>query len=63
MREGGVESNVKSYGGAGTIVISDQYLDNAQVFMAPATTVNTSIGDDIYRYINSTRSLFIFMDT
>ncbi|KAL1213580.1 Subtilisin-like protease SBT4.14 [Cardamine amara subsp. amara] len=56
MGGSGVESTVKSYGGAGTIVISDQYLDNAQVFMSPATTVNTSIGDDIYRYINSTRS-------
>ncbi|CAN8248216.1 unnamed protein product [Cochlearia groenlandica] len=56
MGGGGVESTVKSYGGAGAIVISDQYLDNAQIFMAPATTVNSSTGDAIYRYINSTRS-------
>ncbi|CAA7017335.1 unnamed protein product [Microthlaspi erraticum] len=56
MGGGGVESTVKSYGGAGAIVVSDQYLDNAQIFMAPATTVNSSIGDAIYRYINSTRS-------
>lgn len=59
MGGGGVESTVKSYGGAGAIVVSDQYLDNAQIFMAPATTVNSSIGDAIYRYINSTRSLLI----
>ncbi|EOA19351.1 hypothetical protein CARUB_v10000284mg [Capsella rubella] len=56
MGGGGVESTVKSYGGAGAIIVSDLYLDNAQVFMAPATSVNTSIGDVIYRYINSTRS-------
>ncbi|CAH2069102.1 unnamed protein product [Thlaspi arvense] len=56
MGGGGVESTVKSYGGAGAIVVSDQYLDNAQIFMAPATSVNSSIGDAIYRYINSTRS-------
>ncbi|XP_010496905.1 PREDICTED: subtilisin-like protease SBT4.14 [Camelina sativa] len=56
MGGGGVESTVKSYGGAGAIIVSDQYLDNAQIFMAPATSVNSSIGDAIYRYINSTRS-------
>ncbi|VVB06786.1 unnamed protein product [Arabis nemorensis] len=56
MGGGGVESTVKSYGGAGAVIVSDQYLDNAQIFMAPATTVNSSVGDAIYRYINSTRS-------
>ncbi|CAL9232582.1 unnamed protein product [Arabidopsis halleri] len=56
MGGGGVESTIKSYGGAGAIIVSDQYLDNAQVFMAPATSVNSSVGDIIYRYINSTRS-------
>lgn len=59
---GGEESDVKRCGGAGAIIVSDQYLDNAQVFMAPATSVNSSIGDSIYRYINSTRSLLIFLD-
>ncbi|CAE6144485.1 unnamed protein product [Arabidopsis arenosa] len=56
MGGGGVESTIKSYGGAGAIIVSDQYLDNAQIFMAPATSVNSSVGDSIYRYINSTRS-------
>ncbi|KAG7619096.1 Peptidase S8/S53 domain [Arabidopsis suecica] len=56
MGGGGVESTIKSYGGAGAIIVSDQYLDNAQIFMAPATSVNSSVGDIIYRYINSTRS-------
>ncbi|ESQ37676.1 hypothetical protein EUTSA_v10028458mg [Eutrema salsugineum] len=56
MGGGGVESTIKRYGGAGAILVSDQYLDNAQIFMAPATSVNSSIGETIYRYINSTRS-------
>ncbi|KAL0846005.1 hypothetical protein Bca101_019251 [Brassica carinata] len=53
---GGAESTIKSYGGAGVILVSDQYLDNAQIFMAPATSVNSSVGDAIYRYVNSSRS-------
>lgn len=53
---GGAESTIKSYGGAGVILVSDQYLDNAQIFMAPATSVNSSAGDAIYRYVNSSRS-------
>jgi len=61
MGGGGVESTIKSYGGAGAIIVSDQYLDNAQIFMAPATSVNSSVGDIIYRYINSTRSSLIFL--
>lgn len=52
---GGAESTIKSYGGAGVILVSDQYLDNAQIFMAPATSVNSSAGDAIYRYVNSSR--------
>lgn len=55
MGGAGVESTIKSYGGAGAILVSDQYLDNAQIFMAPATSVNSSIGDSIYRYVNSSR--------
>lgn len=55
MGGAGVESTIKRYGGAGAILVSDQYLDNAQIFMAPATSVNSSIGDVIYRYVNSSR--------
>lgn len=60
MGGAGVESTIKSYGGAGAIIVSDQYLDNAQIFMTPATSVNSSIGDVIYRYVNSSR--FHFLD-
>lgn len=56
MGGAGVESTIKRYGGAGAILVSDQYLDNAQIFMSPATSVNSSIGDVIYRYVNSSRS-------
>ncbi|CAF2034421.1 unnamed protein product [Brassica napus] len=56
MGGAGVESTIKRYGGAGAILVSDQYLDNAQIFMAPATSVNSSIGDVIYGYVNSSRS-------
>lgn len=55
MGGAGVESTIKRYGGAGAILVSDQYLDNAQIFMAPATSVNSSIGDVIYGYVNSSR--------
>ncbi|KAJ0265260.1 Subtilisin-like protease 4 [Hirschfeldia incana] len=51
-----VESTIKKYGGAGAILVSDQYLDNAQIYMSPTTSVNSSIGDAIYRYVNSSRS-------
>ncbi|CAL1407709.1 unnamed protein product [Linum trigynum] len=52
----GRDSVVKSLGGVGTIVESEQYLDIAQIFMAPATMVNSSVGDSIDSYIHSTRS-------
>ncbi|XP_061374058.1 subtilisin-like protease SBT4.14 [Gastrolobium bilobum] len=52
----GTEAVVKEIGGIGTIIESEQYLNVAEVFMAPATIVNNSIGDIITNYIHSTRS-------
>ncbi|KAL5796301.1 hypothetical protein ACOSQ2_001121 [Xanthoceras sorbifolium] len=52
----GVDSVVKGIGGVGTIVESQQFLDAAQIFMAPATMVNVTDGDVITHYIQSTRS-------
>ncbi|PON85175.1 Subtilase [Trema orientale] len=52
----GTDAVVKGIGGAGTIVESDQFLDAAQIFMAPATLVNSSVGETINSYINSTRA-------
>ncbi|XVF33429.1 hypothetical protein REPUB_Repub17cG0168200 [Reevesia pubescens] len=52
----GADSVVKGIGGIGTIVESEQYLDTAQIFMAPATMVNVTVGETINNYINSTRS-------
>ncbi|CAN0921360.1 Subtilisin-like protease SBT4.14 [Linum grandiflorum] len=52
----GSDSVVKGLGGAGAIVESEQFLDIAQIFMAPATMVNSSVGKIIDNYIHSTRS-------
>ncbi|XP_061339652.1 subtilisin-like protease SBT4.14 [Gastrolobium bilobum] len=52
----GTEAVVKEIGGIGTIIESEQYPDVAQIFMAPATVVNSSIGDIITNYIHCTRS-------
>ncbi|TKY65566.1 Subtilisin protease SBT4.14 [Spatholobus suberectus] len=52
----GTEAVVKGIGGIGTLIESDQYPDVAQIFMAPATIVNSGIGDTITKYIQSTRS-------
>ncbi|KAK9273795.1 hypothetical protein L1049_018605 [Liquidambar formosana] len=52
----GVDSVVKGNGGVGTIVESQQFLDAAQIFMAPATMVNATIGETINDYIHSTGS-------
>ncbi|RDX88454.1 Subtilisin-like protease SBT4.14, partial [Mucuna pruriens] len=53
---GGTEAVVKGIGGVGTLIESDQYPDVSQIFMAPATIVNSSTGDTITKYIQSTRS-------
>ncbi|XP_022769698.1 subtilisin-like protease SBT4.14 isoform X3 [Durio zibethinus] len=52
----GADSVVKGIGGIGTIVGSEQFLDTAQIFMAPATMVNVTLGETIEKYIHSTRS-------
>ncbi|XWS32264.1 hypothetical protein CRYUN_Cryun23aG0145200 [Craigia yunnanensis] len=52
----GADSVVKGIGGIGTIVESERYLDTAQIFMAPATMVNATVGETIEKYINTTRS-------
>ncbi|XP_015068795.1 subtilisin-like protease SBT4.14 [Solanum pennellii] len=51
----GVDSVVKELGGIGTIIESDQFLDSAPIFMAPATIVNSSIGKSMNRYMHSDR--------
>lgn len=51
----GTEAIVKEIGGIGTIVENDQFLDVAQIFMAPSTFVNSSTGQIITNYIHSTR--------
>ncbi|KAF8379385.1 hypothetical protein HHK36_028819 [Tetracentron sinense] len=52
----GADSVVKDIGGVGVILESEMYLDAAQIFMAPGTMVNATIGDAISKYIHSTRS-------
>ena len=51
----GSDSVVKGIGGVGIIIESDQFLDSAQIFMAPGTMVNSTIGETIDNYIHSTR--------
>ncbi|KAI9113009.1 hypothetical protein K1719_015941 [Acacia pycnantha] len=51
------DSEVKALGGIGAILLeNEQYLDLDEIFMAPATAVNTSVGQSITSYIKSTRS-------
>ena len=51
----GSEAVVKAIGGIGTIIESEQVFEIAQMFMAPATIVNSSIGQIITNYTKSTR--------
>ena len=51
----GSDSVVKGLGGIGTIVESMEFLDAAQIFMAPGTMVNDTVGYAINRYIHSTK--------
>lgn len=51
----GTDSVVKEIGGAGIVIESDQFLDAAQIFMAPATIVNSTIGESMDNYIHSTK--------
>ncbi|GAY42057.1 hypothetical protein CUMW_063980 [Citrus unshiu] len=52
----GADSVIKGIGGVGIIVGSEQFLDVAQIYMAPGTMVNVTDGDNITDYIHSTRS-------
>lgn len=52
----GADSVVKGFGGVGAIIESEQFLDAAQIYMAPATMVNTTVGETVSEYINSSRS-------
>ncbi|KAG5251493.1 xylem serine proteinase [Salix suchowensis] len=52
----GADSVVKGIGGKGTILESAQYLDAAQIFMAPATMINATVSDAVNNYIHSTKS-------
>lgn len=51
----GSDSVIKGLGGVGTIIESEVFLDTAQIFMAPATMVNSTVGETISKYIHSTR--------
>ncbi|XP_022977720.1 subtilisin-like protease SBT4.14 [Cucurbita maxima] len=52
----GVDSVVSALGANGAIIQSNEYLDNANIFMAPATMVSSSVGAVIHSYIKSTRT-------
>ncbi|KAL9234425.1 hypothetical protein vseg_009297 [Gypsophila vaccaria] len=56
LQSWGVESVVKENRGVGAIVSSPRFLDVAMVFMAPGTTVNSTVGEQIDEYIHSTSS-------
>lgn len=51
----GADSVVKGIGGAGTIIESPQFLDASEIFMAPGTMVNDTVGNVITNYIQSTK--------
>lgn len=51
----GADSVIKGIGGVGTIIESPLFLDSAHIFMAPATLVNTTVGDSIDEYIHTAR--------
>ncbi|KAK2650467.1 hypothetical protein Ddye_017956 [Dipteronia dyeriana] len=51
----GADSVVKGIGGAGTIIDSQEFLDASQIFMAPGTMVNDTVGNVITNYIQSTK--------
>ncbi|XP_051145151.1 subtilisin-like protease SBT4.14 isoform X2 [Andrographis paniculata] len=52
----GIDSVVRGLGGIGTVIESESFLDAAQIFMAPATMVNGTIGEKINNYMHSTKS-------
>ncbi|KAK8565867.1 hypothetical protein V6N12_059413 [Hibiscus sabdariffa] len=56
LGEFGADSVVKETGGVGIVLESEQNLDTAQIYMAPATMVNMTVGEIVDKYIHSTRS-------
>ncbi|KAK9103469.1 hypothetical protein Sjap_020723 [Stephania japonica] len=56
LQEWGVDSFVKEAGGIGAILAGEVASDDAQIFMAPATMVNYTVGQVVSDYINSTRT-------
>ncbi|KAG7030573.1 Subtilisin-like protease SBT4.14 [Cucurbita argyrosperma subsp. argyrosperma] len=53
----GADSAVKTAGAHGAVIQSDQYyLDHTDLFMVPATLVNSTIGQTIEAYIKSTKT-------
>ncbi|XP_075668995.1 subtilisin-like protease SBT4.14 isoform X2 [Castanea sativa] len=52
----GSDSVVKGIGGVGTIIESDQIYDAAEIFMAPGTMVDGTIGEVIEDYLKSTKT-------
>ncbi|XP_047954503.1 subtilisin-like protease SBT4.14 [Salvia hispanica] len=52
----GTDSVIKGLGGVGSLIESDSFLDAAQIFMAPASMVNSSAGKRINDYIHSTKT-------
>ncbi|KAK4415971.1 Subtilisin-like protease SBT4.14 [Sesamum alatum] len=52
----GADSLVKGLGGVGIFIESEVFLDAAQIYMTPATMVNSSTGKKITDYMHSTKS-------
>ncbi|KAK1376262.1 subtilisin-like protease SBT4.14 [Heracleum sosnowskyi] len=52
----GVDSVIKSLGGIGTIIESEEFLDTPMIYMAPSTMVNSTTGKVISKYITSTKT-------
>ncbi|PIN00203.1 Cucumisin [Handroanthus impetiginosus] len=52
----GADSVIKGLGGIGTLIESEVFLDAAQIYMAPATMVNTTTGKRIKDYMHSTKN-------
>ncbi|EPS71713.1 hypothetical protein M569_03043, partial [Genlisea aurea] len=52
----GTDAIIKGLGGVGAILESDSFLDVSQIYVAPATHVNTSVGKQVHDYIHSTRN-------
>lgn len=50
----GSDSVIKGLGGVGVVIESDAFLDAPQIFMAPATMLNSTAGKRINDYIHST---------